>query len=162
MKVAFYGANRVAKDFYYVLKDTEMEAALCFADAGEDSAGFAQGTGLETVPVASLPARRESFDMLVVCDFSHEEKERSRRRRSIIGGLTRLLNICWRIISVTLARMISRICRKSLHSMITKWICPAAVGRIFFVDRRRISRIAACISMCSARRACGGFMAISG
>ena len=52
MKIAFYGANRVAKDFYYVLKDTDMEVSLCFADASEDAAGFAQGTGLETVPVA--------------------------------------------------------------------------------------------------------------
>ena len=31
MKIAFYGANRVAKDFYYVLKDTDMEVSLCFA-----------------------------------------------------------------------------------------------------------------------------------
>ena len=86
MKIAFYGANRVAKDFYYVLKDTEMEAALCFADAGEDAAGFAQGTGLETVPVASLPALRANFDMLVVCDFSHEEKEQTLQAMGLAHG----------------------------------------------------------------------------
>lgn len=86
MRIAFYGANRVAKDFYYVLKDTEMEAVLCFADASEDAAGFAQGTGLETVPVASLPALRANFDMLVVCDFSHEEKEQTLQVMGLAHG----------------------------------------------------------------------------
>lgn len=75
MRIAFYGANRVTKDFFYLLKDKDYDIVSCFADEDEDAVGFAQGTGLEVLSVASLPMLRRNFDKLVVCDFSHEKKE---------------------------------------------------------------------------------------
>lgn len=67
MKVAFYGANRVAKDLLYLLET--LDVVCCFADDGEDGAAFIAGTGIVCHPYTELKTMRSVYDQLVVCDF---------------------------------------------------------------------------------------------
>ena len=73
MKVALYGANRVAKDFLYLFD--ELDVDCCFADEGEDAEAFAAGTGIHCRPVAELQEAREICDRVIVCDFPGAAKD---------------------------------------------------------------------------------------
>ena len=73
MKVALYGANRVAKDFLYLFD--ELDVDCCFADEGEDAEAFAAGTGIHCRPVAELQEVREICDRVIVCDFPGAAKD---------------------------------------------------------------------------------------
>lgn len=73
MKYAIYGANRVAKDFFYMFR--ELDIVCCYAAEGEDTAVFAAGTGRICKPQADLAAGRSEVDVIIVCDFPGATKK---------------------------------------------------------------------------------------